>query len=540
MKPSELDRLRKLDLRIREIAQDFGLSVVPIDFEVIPSQKMFEVMAYRFPVNFAHWSRGRDYEKQRTIYEHSGMGLPYEVVLNSSPPRAFIMETNPFPVQVLVLAHVYGHVDFFIENQHMAAAPKDILVSAYESARRFRKYEEKYGLSEVEPLIDAGLALEQNVDPDSFIKRETREEKLARLYGSDDVDSERSAVRRRDGFDEFFPKPPKERPSFAELAHKTPLEPERDVLQYIMLNSPKPLQDWEIDILSVIRSQFACLYPNIRTKIIDEGWATYWHMRIMRRLFEEKLLTPEEHGYYTLYHANVTSYNKLNLNPYLVGLRMLEDIEDRWNKGRFGREWQECDDAWEKEHWDRETENGRQKIFEVRRAYTDRMFIEHFLTDDLIDELDLYVYQVQVNPRTNQEEYVIVERRPRVIRQMLKAAHSDMGIPRVMVEDGNHQGERQLYLKHYFEGTTLNSEYLMKTLEHVWYIWGKPVHLETVEVEEEVEEGQPQFPGFPLATHEKKYIVRYRYDGKKHQREVLEPWGSCATCTHDHEHCGHH
>ena len=176
----ELERITEFDKKIREIANNFGLDFFPQEFDAIPAQKMLEIMAYRFPVNFSHWSFGRDYEREKTKYEH-GFGLPYEVVLNSNPSRAYLMTTNPFPVQVMVMAHVYAHNDFMKNNFHFTPTRRDILPSASEAAIRFQGYEKRYGQDDVERLIDNGLSIELNIDPDFFIKEENEEQKRERL-----------------------------------------------------------------------------------------------------------------------------------------------------------------------------------------------------------------------------------------------------------------------------------------------------------------------------------------------------------------------
>ncbi len=128
MMDPELERLNQLDEKIQEIGQNSGLDFFPQEFDVIPAQKMLEILAYRFPVNFSHWSFGRDYEREKTQYEY-GLGIPYEVVLNSNPSRAYLMNTNPFPVQVMVIAHVYAHNDFMKNNSHFKPTRKDMLPS---------------------------------------------------------------------------------------------------------------------------------------------------------------------------------------------------------------------------------------------------------------------------------------------------------------------------------------------------------------------------------------------------------------------------
>src|SRR3972149_9959322 len=150
---SDLESLIKFDEIIQEIARSCGLDFFPQEFDLIPAQKMLEIMAYRFPVNFSHWSFGRDYEREKTQYEY-GLGIPYEVVLNSNPSRAYLMNTNPFPVQVMVMAHVYAHNDFMKNNFHFKPTRKDMLPSASEAAIRFQKYEKRFGHLEVEHALD--------------------------------------------------------------------------------------------------------------------------------------------------------------------------------------------------------------------------------------------------------------------------------------------------------------------------------------------------------------------------------------------------
>src|SRR5690606_31767198 len=170
----DIKRLVKADNHIQKVVAEFGLDCFPQEFDVIPAQKMLEIMSYNLPVNYSHWSFGRDYEKQRTQYEYSG-GIPYEVVLNSNPSRAFLMSTNPYPIQVLVMAHVYGHNDFMKNNIYFGGTRRDMLTSASEAAGRLRRYEEDYGIDEVERLIDAAQAIQMHIDADLFPKGRTGE-----------------------------------------------------------------------------------------------------------------------------------------------------------------------------------------------------------------------------------------------------------------------------------------------------------------------------------------------------------------------------
>jgi stage V sporulation protein R len=218
--------------------------------------------------------------------------------------------------------------------------------------------------------------------------------------------------------------------------------------------------------------------PQRRTKTMNEGWATLWHMRIMDRLFKERLLQEEEHGYYNLYNARVLATNPRTLNPYLAGLKIFEDIEDRWNKGRFGKDWEECCDLKKKETWDLGLGLGGEKIFEVRRAFSDRFFVEQFLTEKLVEDLNLYLYEGLQEP--GEIRYVISDRDWRRVKSLLVSHMSTFGIPLILVEDGDYKGKRELYLKHAFEGIELDEEYREKTLERVYYLWERPIHLESV------------------------------------------------------------
>jgi len=465
----DIEQLNKFDEIIQDFSKSFGLDFFPQEFDSIPAQKMLEIISYHFPVNFSHWSFGRDYELERTKYEY-GYGIPYEVVLNSNPSRAYLMNTNPLPVQVMVMSHVYAHNDFMKNNIYFKPTRRDIIASASGAAIRFQEYEKKFGLDKVEQLIDAGSSIEMNVDPDFFITDEDEEQQLERLKNP-------------------LAKP--EQPGqFADLISgkkrietcdkgldKTPLEPERDILLYIQNHSPKPLKDWEKDILSVLRDQSRYFFPQRRTKIMNEGWASYWHTRIMNKLLQSGHLNQEDHGYFNLYNARVLAVNPRVMNPYLVGLKIFEDIEERWNKGQYGKDWEECKDSKIKEEWNLHTNQGLSKIFSIRKSYSDRFFIEHFLTEKLVEDLQLYLYEGHAKGEII--DYEIMTKDWKIIRKMLVAHLGTFGVPIIYVEDGDYKGRRELYLRHAYDGIELDKEYREKTLENIYYLWGRPVHIES-------------------------------------------------------------
>lgn len=496
MKPSEINRLRNLEKVIRRIVEEEGLATTDIIFEIASSQMILEGMAYMFPVNFHHWTFGRDYEKYRTIYEYTGRGIPYEQVWNFDPPKAFLLETNPFAINAMVMAHVFGHVDFFLKNVNTSRAHDltDVAEEARTAAARFYEYEKRYGEVEVEKVIDAGMSIMWHQHPDPFFEEESEDIVRERLIAFERAKLEgalRGEVR------------PEKIKSLREEAQKridkilsaTPPEPVYDILRYIIKHSPV-LKRWMRDVLEVIRRQARVLAPNIRTKMLNEGWATYWHLHIMRRLAEEGYITKEEHGVFNRYHSRLVRPSKKTFNWYGLGLALFEDIEERWNKGRFGKEYEECKDLQKRLNWDNNLGKGREKIFEVRELYSDRMAVEEFFTDEFIKEQKLYIF---VEQERNDFVYdVIAEIRPDVIRKVLKSFFTFHGIPLITVENGNFGGSGDLYLKHHPTGFELDPEYRDGTLEHIYFLWRSKVYLETVV------DGDPKLFGYNGKTHSTK------------------------------------
>ena len=513
MEQRDLERLRALEVRIREIAEEMGLITMDIRFEIVSAQKVLEGMSYNFPTNFSHWSFGRDYERNRTIYEHTGHGIPYEQVWNFETPVAFLVETNPFALNALILAHVYGHVDFFQANRYSQKGRSfsDIAEEARNASVRFQEYTDRYGIEEIEKIIDDAMSIQWHQDLDPFSEEVEEEEIRERL-----IAVERAKLERPSTIGGEFKKPStKEEIEAIEknlrgLTLKTPPQDEYDLLRYIKSHSPKPLRPMATDILTVIRNQARALSPNRRTKLLNEGWATYVHVHIMRRLFQEGLLTAEEHGVFNKFHSGVLRENRKSLNWYRVGFGLYEYIKEQWDKGRFGREFEECEDPYERAYWNTNVMKGNEKIFEVRANSSDRMAVELYFRDDFIHEQKLYIYQEQVDIQTGEIIEVIVEKRPEVLRAILKRSMTLYGAPIIYVKDGNYNDNRELYLVHVRDpqlhsAPELNPRYEQGTLEKIFYLWGRQVHIETDEILEQTESAI------------KLERVVDSYDGKKHK-----------------------
>ena len=485
MDKKNLRRLIKIEDRMNQIFhEDLGLTCFPIEFDIVPPQKMLEIMAYNIPTNISNWKKGRDYEIQRTIYEYSNRGLPYEVVINADPARAYLMNSNKFSVQCLVMAHVYGHCSFFTHNKFFQKSRRDIIASMKAAAERFNKYEKRFGIDEVEKTVDAGHALQFHSSP--FASNETDKEKRKRVFEQEKMkihihggtynDLTGSTSNDIDEDIELF-----NQKLWRKLRLKTPVEPTDDLLRYVIDNSTV-LEDWQRDILEVLRMEGQYYWPIAKTKYMNEGFAVVVHEKIMHKLFDEGLLTSEEHADFNYSNSLVKYENPFDLNPYLMGSMMWRDIEDRWDKGRHGSEWSECKDAQVKEKWDTKDMIGWEKCKEIMETYSDWFFMQEFLTPELIRDMKIYIFAAKDGGQT--VDFVITKDTAEEIRLKLLNAFAQNMTPSIDVTDGNYSEKGWLELTHNWVGTNLDEKYAKETMKHISYLWGRSVVLNSKEDEE--------------------------------------------------------
>lgn len=480
MNKQELKRLKKIETRIYEIARENGLVFRDIEFDIVPAEKMFEIMAYNMPGQITNWKFGRDYERTRTIYEKMGVGLPYEVVVNTDPARAYLMKDNTIALQALIIAHVVGHVAFFCMNKYHAENDETIASRLSAASERFEEYERKFGIDMVEQTVDAAHALMWHSTP--WLKQETEEEAFKRLY-------ERMKKKKHDKtsteFGDFFEDDTQadidrekwNHRLYMTLKKKTPIQPTEDILRYVIDNS-KNLTSWQKDILEVVRSYGQYIWPNIKTKYMNEGFATFWHEKILRQLFNEGYLDATEHAECNYSNSLVKAMSPFSMNPYLIGFTIWEDIVERWNKGRHGDTWHDITNHDEKMNYDDKSMKGMEQMFKVLRTSNDWMFMNNYLTTDLVEKLKMYMYVKQ--DRVIFEDLVVTDHGPEEIRKMIIRSFSHGGIPRIFVMDGNYLDQGDLLLKHEFIGIPLYPEYTQKTLEHIRDLWGANCVLETI------------------------------------------------------------
>src|SRR5918999_4270763 len=458
MEDREIKDLEKALEQIWEIARRFGLDPFPTRFEMVPATVMYEIGSYALPGRYSHWTFGKAYHRMKTMYDF-GLSKIYEVVINTNPAYGFLLETNS-PIQnKMVIAHVLGHVDFFKNNTYFSKTNRRMVESVSTHAQRMMEYEFKYGRKTVERFLDSVLAIEEHIDPYFFIKRDI----------SLDEEKRRAEYRPKDGrYDDLWYLDKAERQARDAATagpdrdeERTPRDrlPEKDLLFYIMKNSPI-LAPWQRDAIAMVHEEMEYFVPQMQTKIMNEGWASIWHARIMRALD----LTDNEHIEFANLHSGVVSPQKGQLNPYYLGYKIFEDIERRWNEPS-----QE-----EREKFGRRGNEGHDKIFEVRELENDVSFLRNYLTEELCEELDLFVFEL-----VEEEEWTVTEKRWERVRDQIVSNMTNFGFPYIIVADGDYNRNRELYLKHQYEGAELDTTYARKVLEHVYALWGRPVHLET-------------------------------------------------------------
>jgi stage V sporulation protein R len=232
------------------------------------------------------------------------------------------------------------------------------------------------------------------------------------------------------------------------------------------------LRPWQLDVLSMLRDEAYYFAPQGQTKIMNEGWASYWHSTIMIR----DGVTSADIINYADHHSGTMASSPTQLNPYKVGIELFRDIEDRWNRGAFGREYEECDDHRQRRRWDKQLGQGREKIFEVRRIHNDLTFIDEFLTLDFVRDHKLFRFGY--NPGS--EAYEIESREFPKVKQQLLQSLTNRGRPIIYVVDGNYKNRGELFLRHEFCGVELQMDYAIDAMKNLERLWSRPVHLETV------------------------------------------------------------
>ncbi|HFO1053847.1 MULTISPECIES: stage V sporulation protein SpoVR [Bacillus cereus group] len=452
MRASDDKALQYAIAEITEIATGFGLDFYPMRYEICPAEIIYTFGAYGMPTRFSHWSFGKQFFRMKLQYD-LGLSKIYELVINSDPCYAFLLDTNSLIQNKLIVAHVLAHCDFFKNNIRFSNTKRDMVESMSATAERVKAYEHKYGKEEVETFLDAVLAIQEHIDP-SLMRP-----KLA--WSIDDLEEEEVEKKKVSQYDDLWnldDRNKKRERSNVRKKKKIPPQPEKDLLLFIEEYS-RELEDWQRDILTMMREEMLYFWPQLETKIMNEGWASFWHQRILR----EMDLTSDEAIEFAKLNAGVVQPSKTSINPYYLGIKMFEDIEERYNNPTE-----------EMKRRDVKPGSGRDKIFEVREIEWDVSFLRNYLNKDLVMREDMYLFQRQG------KEYKVIDKEWEHVRDQLVNMRTNGGFPYLVVEDGDYLKNGELYIKHSYEGIELDLKYLEKVLPYLHQLWGRTVHMESI------------------------------------------------------------
>ena len=490
--------LRKLSDQVFEMTQAYGLSYFPIKFVLTSPKELNGIAAYTgFPSRMPHWSFGMEYEDLHKRYQY-GVSKIYELVINTDPVIAYLLNTNAMVDQKLVMVHVCGHADFFKNNQWFKHTNRQMMDQMANNASRVKRLAQKWGEQKVEDFIDICLSIGNLIDPyqdhikRTYAKRENENEpnhSVSRLKSNDYMDSYINTK-------EFLDLQRKKQEAEKQARKKFPEQPDRDVLGFLVEHADS-LEQWQRDILSMVREEEYYFAPQRMTKVCNEGWATYIHSKFMTT----RLADDTDCIDYCDSQSRAIAAGQ-GLNPYRLGLGLLRDVEERWDKGQHGPEWERCQNMVEKQQWDKKHGKGKEKLFEVRKTHNDLTFIDDFLTPEFCVEEGLFAFQR--SPDTN---YDTISNDFKKIKNRLLVMLANGGSPVIQIENGNYENRGEIYLRHEYAERELDMSKAQDTLKNLFKIWTRPIHLQTIETDDD---------GNKVAD------IVLTFDGKSHSKATIK------------------
>ncbi len=462
---------------IRETAQRFGLDTYPNQLEIITAEQMMDAYAsVGMPVNYRHWSYGKEFISTEKNYRRGHMGLAYEIVINSNPCISYLMEENTMGMQALVIAHAaYGHNSFFKGNYlfRMWTDASSIIDYLVYAKNYVTGCEERHGLDAVEQTLDSCHAL-MNHGVDRY-RRPSKLSLVQELARS--KDREAYAQQQVNDMWRTLPRKVEKAASGAE-ARRFPEEPQENLLYFIEKNAPL-LEPWQREIVRIVRKVAQYFYPQRQTQVMNEGWATFWHHKLLNTMYDDGHLTDGMMIEWLKSHTNVVYQPPVGhkhysgINPYALGFAMYTDIkricesptdEDRlWFPGMAGKDWLET-------------------IDHAMRNFKDESFIGQYLSPQLMR--DFRLFSIVDDEKENELEVSAIhdEAGYRAVREALSHQY-DLGSrePNIQVWSVNLRGDRSLTLRHTQHNNRPLHEGAQEVLKHVSRLWGFGVHLESVD-----------------------------------------------------------
>lgn len=443
-----MDQLAEYQAKLDELAREAGLDYYPVDFERVPSSFMMEVAVYGLPVRLPHWSFGVRYIYQ-LVQHRMGNSRLFEVVFPGKPGRAYLDKNNSVPENTLVTAHVYGHADFSKRNELFRRSQQQvgfrIVEQAAEHARQIAAAIEEHGAKRVEAVLDAALSLEAHISVSKGMKREPYPTYLEE--GKEDDDP----FRRR--FHSLVEKTGSGQQRGERERAPVPPYPEYDLLWFIATYAPD-LEDWERDIFLAVREESYYFYPVFATQIMNEGWASYWHARLLR---EADFLPQDEYVDAIKTHSDVvrpyagSQQVTLSVNPYHLGFSMWEKIVE---------------------------EHDTEYACNVVREDDDFSFVRNYLTEELAQELELFGYRARRNGGIEVVDFDINE-----LRETVLAPKFNFGAPSVAVKGVRVDGTLEMTHSYEMDGRGLDLERAHKVLDYIHRVWRRPIDLLTIDAQ---------------------------------------------------------
>lgn len=450
-----MDDLVSWDEKIRDLVDAFGLNCFEQEFEICDHEQMLGYMAYHgMPAHYPHWSFGKSFERQKTQYDLQVSGLPYEMVINSDPSVAYLMRGNSLCLQILTIAHVYGHNDFFRNNfTFRHTDPTGLLSRINVHGGRVRDYmrDPSIGVKRVEPVLDACHALSLQVNRNPSVKRLSRENQEARLIES--AQKDRSISEKK----------------LAKQLQMLLIQPEQDLLVLLRDHAPD-LTDWERDVINICHQEALYFLPQIETKIINEGWASFWHHQIMSNLDLPSGVRME----FMVRHHQVIRPIPGDVNPYHVGFMTWRKIA----KEALGIS-DEDDDGGPLPLLGPQAAKARETLFQIREVDRDVSFLRRFLDEELMRDLDIFEFEEDSNSGDVTVSKVSDEQNWLAVKNTLLKQVGIGGVPIITATEIDVKKGHQLKLLHEQGERELDPENTRHTLSHIYQLWRRPVTLET-------------------------------------------------------------
>ncbi len=419
--------------RIEGIARDMGLDFFETVFEMLDAKDVNAVAAYGgFPVRYPSWRFGMDYERLDKGHQW-GLSKIYELVINNDPTYAYLVRTNSDMEQKLVMAHVFGHADFFKNNVWFQPTDRHMLDRMADDGTRVRRMIDQHGQDVVETFLDLALSLDNLVDP--FLP--LREHMQSRAAGT--APRTEAAGQRGLSFSASFQEVCDNSTGQRRMPHRMP---SFDVLGF--LADRAPLEGWQRELVRIVRAEAYYFMPQRMTKIMNEGWASFWHSRILTG----GVLDPGEIVDFADCHSGATAAAGGQLNPYKLGIELFRTAEARG-----------------------------MDIFRLRRIHNDASIIDEIVDEEFARRNSLFVFGK--NGRTGRTE--VMERDWHAVKERLLLDLAWGGLPQIEVVDEDHEGRGELLLQHHHDGRDLQLAHAGDTLKNVARMWGKKAHLLTQE-----------------------------------------------------------